>query len=49
MSAAGERYEVVCDDYRVGNHASREAAERALERVEQAGHCSLPHRVEAKR
>ncbi len=47
MSA--ERYEVVCEDYRGGDHTSREAAERALQRVEQAGHCQLHHRVEVKR
>jgi len=44
-----ERFEVVCDDYRCGNHASREGAERALARVVAAGACRLAHRIEVKK
>lgn len=44
MSPAPGRFQVVCDDYRCPTiHKSREAAERAAERITD---CPLPHRVE---
>jgi hypothetical protein len=39
-------YWVVCGQYRRGPFSTREVADRALDDIELAGHCSLIHHIE---
>lgn len=39
-------YVVACDDYTSDPFRSREAAERRIEEIERAGHCTNIHRIE---
>ena len=45
-AAKGERWSVVCADYRSEGYRDEASAVRAMEAVEEVGHCRLPHRVE---
>lgn len=39
------RWVVRCPEYTGGPYKTQEAAERALQRIEEAGHCRQPHEV----
>lgn len=45
MTVTSARWAVQCADYTTPALASREAAERLLTQVEEAGNCMFPHEV----